>query len=283
MTPEIVLIGHLAQDEQPDGSFRLGGTVVYAALLAARHSLHVGIVTSAREADIAELRLLSPDLGIALTPAPTPTIFANTYHDGRRTQYLRARAAPLTIDAIPEAWRAVPITLLGPIANEIDPAIGAILTGKLRAATPQGWLRAWDDTGRVTPIPWASAEAILPHLTALALSVEDLTIAAGAADTAELVARWARQTSLVALTDGPRGARLWTDGADRGIIPAFPVAEVDPTGAGDCFAMALLIALLQTGDPLFAMRYAHAAASFVVQAPGASGIPTPEQIRGRIN
>ncbi len=281
MPPDIVLVGHLAQDLQPDGSYRLGGTVTYAALLASRLGLRPGIVTSAPQADLAQLAALIPDLQLAAVPAPTPTIFENRYHDGQRRQFLRARAAPLAADAIPQEWRAAPITLLGPIADEIALDVAACLESVQRAATPQGWLRSWGEDGRVFPVPWRSAGSILPHLTAIILSVEDLAIAAGAADATATVESWAHQVPLVVLTDGPRGATLWQHGA-RQHIPAFPVTEVDPTGAGDCFATAFLIALHRAGDAPSAARYAHAAASFVVQSPGTAGIPSAEQVAARL-
>jgi sugar/nucleoside kinase (ribokinase family) len=58
---------------------------------------------------------------------------------------------------------------------------------------------------------------------------------------------------------------------------------VDPTGAGDVFAAAFLIALWRGGSALDGVRYAHAAASYVVAAPGTSGIPMEEQIRARLH
>jgi 1D-myo-inositol 3-kinase len=277
MLPDCVLVGHLAQDLQPDGTTRLGGTITYAALLAVRLGLHVGIVTSAPAPDVAHLATLVPAATIHAIPAPTPTIFENRYHAGQRQQFLRARAATITAADIPPPWMAAPIVLLGPIADEIAPDVAAAFSGSLRAATPQGWLRAWDATGFVTPSPWHSADAILPHLTALILSVEDLARAAGDADGAATMQAWADRVPYVVLTDGPRGAMFWQTGVAQH-IPAFPVAEVDPTGAGDCFATAFLVALHRTGDAHAAVRFAHAAASFVVQAPGTAGIPTAEQI-----
>jgi sugar/nucleoside kinase (ribokinase family) len=49
---------------------------------------------------------------------------------------------------------------------------------------------------------------------------------------------------------------------------------VDPTGAGDAFAAAYLIALDEGADPWQAARFAAAAASFVVEAVGSV---TPER------
>ena len=65
-------------------------------------------------------------------------------------------------------------------------------------------------------------------------------------------------------------------------MPGFPVAEVDPTGAGDVFAAAFLIRLQETQDPIAAARFANATASFCVQAPGVTGIPTRAMVEERL-
>ena len=285
MHPELVLIGHLAQDLQPDGSYRLGGTVTYAALLATRLGLTVGVVTSAPAIDCAQLADLIPGIALANVPALTPTIFENRYTaggSGHRQQFLRARAAMLDVSAVPLDWRVAPITLLGPIAAEIAPQVAACLHGTIRAATPQGWLRAWDATGAVSPIPWHDAHQITPHLDALILSTEDLAIASGDQAQAQVVRELARSIPTVVLTDGPRPAQIWIDGNGPHAVAAFPATEHDPTGAGDCFAIAFLIDLWRNGDPLHAARFAHAAAAFVVESPGITGIPTAQQIAARM-
>lgn len=290
--PDFVVVGHVAQDLQPDGSHRIGGTVTYAALLAARLGLRVGVVTSgtAQERVSLELAIPQEQLEVVCTLAQTATVFENIYDGDRRTQYLRDRARTLRADDVPAAWRAAPIALLGPIAAEVDPSIAECLdvgeAGHIRAATPQGWLRAWDETGRVTPIPWAESGAILPHLSALVCSEEDVAIAASSSvreTTEALLASWAAQVRYLVVTDGPRAARLWVEGGAPVSVAAFPVPDVDPTGAGDVFATAFLIALWRAYSPLDAVRYAHAAASYVVVMPGASGIPTEEQIRARMS
>ncbi len=287
--PDFVVVGHVAQDRQPDGSYRIGGTVTYAALLAARLGLRVGIVTSGTSRERVSLALTVARAEIVCVPSRTATIFENTYDGDRRTQYLRARARTLRAEDVPEAWRAAPIALLGPIAAEVDPSVAAWLdvggSGAIRAATPQGWLRAWDATGRVTPISWADAGAIVPHLSALICSEEDVAVAASSEvreTTDALLASWAAQVRYLVVTDGPRGARLWVDGGAATHVPAYPVADVDPTGAGDVFTAAFLIALWRGDTALDAVRYAHAAASYVVAMLGTTGIPTEDQIRARM-
>ena len=65
-------------------------------------------------------------------------------------------------------------------------------------------------------------------------------------------------------------------------IPPVAAREVDPTGAGDVFAAAYLIAYHESRDPVYAATYASCAASFAVEAPGMEGIPTRAQVASRL-
>jgi sugar/nucleoside kinase (ribokinase family) len=58
---------------------------------------------------------------------------------------------------------------------------------------------------------------------------------------------------------------------------------MDPTGAGDVFSAAFLIRLAETGDPCEAARFANVAASFSIEAPGVSGIPTRRQVEAYLD
>jgi sugar/nucleoside kinase (ribokinase family) len=64
-------------------------------------------------------------------------------------------------------------------------------------------------------------------------------------------------------------------------VPAFPAESVDPTGAGDVFAAALLVYLHRTGDLERAAGYAHATAAFCIEGEGVEGLPTAEQVERR--
>ncbi|HQU10072.1 MAG TPA: carbohydrate kinase family protein, partial [Acidiphilium sp.] len=50
--------------------------------------------------------------------------------------------------------------------------------------------------------------------------------------------------------------------------PAFPVEEVDPTGAGDCFGAAFVTCLLQGMGTRRALDYARAAGALAVSRKG---------------
>ena len=283
--PDFLVIGHVTKDLHPDRDYKIGGCATFAALTAQRLGLRAGIVTSASPDLLERLPEALPGVALACIPAPESTTFENIYENGRRRQYLRGRAAPLGLSAVPDAWRGARIVLLGPLAREVAPDLAGAFPGALLAATPQGWLRQWASDGEVSPIAWAAAAEVLPHLHALILSREDLIAHNGGNQQREqieaLLRDWAKMTPLLVLTEGAQGATLHTNGKARR-FHAFPAAEVDPTGAGDVFAAAFLIQYALAQDANAAMRYANCVASFAVEQPGAAGIPTPQQVATRL-
>jgi sugar/nucleoside kinase (ribokinase family) len=278
--PDYLVIGHATRDLQPDGSWRVGGTVVFAAAAAARLGLCAAIVTAAPPEVLEAIRAAAPSVHVAAAPAVEATTFENQYlPDGRRRQYLRQRAPSLGLDAVPSGWRGCPLVHLAPVAQEVDAGLAGAFPGALLGATPQGWLRAWDGAGLVHGAPWHEVERVLPHLRALVLSREDLAADAARADA--MILEWSHHVPVVVVTRAAAGADLVERGA-LARVPAVAAREVDPTGAGDVFAAALLVALAEGEQPLAAVRFANAAASFVVEQPGLAGLPTREQVQARL-
>ena len=269
--PDFVVIGHVTKDITPTG-YTIGGTATYAAATVKRLGLRTAIVTSAAP-DLD----LSPLAGIEVhrVPSPTTTTFENIYHGWRRTQYLRAVAAPLDCAAIPDVWETAPIVLLGPLAQEVAPDIVDCFPRSLMGITPQGWMRAWGEDGRVHPTAWTSAEQVLRRADVLVYSEEDV---GGDEAVIEAFGRLAR---LMVVTRGPSGADVFQNGQVRH-FPAFEGQEVDPTGAGDVFASAFLVRLRETGDPFQAATFANATSSFAIEGPGISTLPTRAQVMARI-
>jgi 1D-myo-inositol 3-kinase len=285
-TPEFLAIGHVTRDVRPDNSFTLGGTVTYAALTAYHLGLAAGVVTCADASLIANLPTFLPGIAMHTRASSASTTFANRYTDGFRVQYLHDRADSLHESDVPDAWQPAPIVLLGPLAQELSPDFIHFFPrrpGTLIAATPQCWLRRWDDDGRVWPTPWLIAESILPQLDVLILSHDDLLPFADGnrADADAILTRWSTFVPLLVATDGRHGATLFHNGTIQR-FPAYPIDEVDPTGAGDVFAASFLTHLHRHNDPAEAVIFANCAASFSVQYEGIRGIPTLAMVQHRL-
>lgn len=161
------------------------------------------------------------------------------------------------------------------MAQEVSSEFLGSFKGALIGLTPQGWLRRWNDEGRVFPVTLAEPERILGQAACVILSLEDL-----GGDTAVL-ADYAHMSQLLVQTCGMEGAIVYTGGS-KYVVPAFEAHEVDPTGAGDVFATAFLIRYHETQDPLDAAVFANCVASFVIEGPGTSTIPSRDQVQKRL-
>jgi len=266
-TADFLVIGHITRDLQADGTCRLGGTALYAAVTAARLGYQVGVITAgAADLDLAPLYRAAPRVEVVCRPAEASTTFVNRYMGNRRQQRLLDRAALLTLGALPAGWQQTPLVLLGPVAQEVPPVWAEHFRHAMVGACLQGWLRAWDETGQVSFTPWPQAYRWLPYLTAAFVSREDLV------GQQELAITYASHCPLLLLTDGPREATMFQQGRPAPVAP-FLVQEVDPTGAGDVFATALLLRLAERAAPAVAARFAAATAALSVQGSGIAAIP----------
>jgi len=284
--PDFLTIGHISRDILPDQGFALGGTVTFAALTAYRLGLVPAITTCADAELLAELPARLPMIGLAVRTSSETTTFVNTYHDGFRTQYLRAKADQLLLEDVPEVWMKAPIVLFSPLDQEIEASFVRHFprqTTSILAATPQGWLRRWDVDGRVWPAPWAAAEEILPLLDVLILSHDDLLPFANQSrtDADAMLTKWSMQVPLLVATDGKHGATLFRRSITER-FPAYTAQEVDPTGAGDVFAAAFLVYLHRHGDARKAVDFANCVASLSIEHEGITGIPTMEMVKERM-
>ena len=267
----IAIIGHLTRDILEDG-YAIGGAVSYSGIAARRLGADVTVLTRAHPDDV---RVLEEE-GVRVFNLPTDvyTTFLNVYYKEIRTQQLLAIAGPILASDVPPELYDADVLLLAPVAQEVDPTI-ALNARNFLAATPQGWMREWDQKGRVYAIPWYSSGRILPHLDAIIFSdqdlVGDLSIFPTIIDT----------VPLVAITKASKGCVLYNRGR-RCQVHTRPAHEVDATGAGDTFTAAFLVELANGKSPIEAAYFANVTASISIEGVGLSGIPYREQVEAYI-
>jgi sugar/nucleoside kinase (ribokinase family) len=291
--PVALVVGHVSLDRVGGGAVP-GGSAYYAAHALAGLGARVHVLTAAgpewpREA-------LTPTASPTSTPTPTPTAsptstptptptatapiealilpspatttFENAYGpDGRRSQRVHAAAPPLDPAALPEAWRTPDLLLLAPILGEVDPpAFTRAVRPRMTGLCVQGLVRGLAPDGAVVPRRLSGSAAALGGIH-LAVLAED-----EAAGQPDLVALLVAAVPLVALTRGALGCDLLGARGGRH-VGVHPAAEVDPTGAGDVFAAAMLLALARGEEPAAAARLGAAAASIVVEGRGGEALP----------
>jgi sugar/nucleoside kinase (ribokinase family) len=264
---DYLVIGHLTHDLTPDGA-RLGGTAAYSALTARALGLRVGVVTACGPET--SLEALSGIQVLAL-PSAHSTAFENHYSETGRKQFLRRQAERISLASVPEIWQRASIIHLGPVAQELDAALPNSFAPALLGLTPQGWMRAWDESGRVAATAWESGEQALAESGAVVVSIEDVD---GDEEQVEFLAQ---HTRILAVTEGASGARLYWHG-DQRRFRAPAVEEVDATGAGDIFAAAFFIRMLATRDPWEAARFGVQLSARSVARVGLEGIPTADEV-----
>jgi len=273
---QFVAIGHLVHDVAECGLI-LGGAAAYSSIAARQLGLHAGVVSAVGKDFLHYKRL--DGISLALVDCDSPyltTTFANIYDErGIRRQIIKSVSASIRPEHIPSGWLDAEIVYLCPVADEVDPSIIHMFPDSIIGVSPQGWMRRWDGDGRVSPSKWKDAANILPHVDVVVMSEEDIS------PFPEVVGEYVDLAEIMVLTRGERGSTLFHDGQVIN-FPAFPTYTVDPTGAGDVFAVAFLTEFHRTGDLYKASVFANCTASFVVEKQGTEGIPDLDRVRSRM-
>ncbi len=262
---DYVVIGTLTEDIDKSGNIHMGGTASYAALTANAVGLDVGVLTVATaDTDLSQLA----DVEVVRQDTAKNSRFENVYTENGRIQYLYAQADKIDIAKMPSAWKSAPIMHVGPLVYEIDPAQIALLRGEntLIGLTPQGWMRNWDDTGRIEPVEWDDAFNTLPQVDATVISAEDV------GHDWDYVESWVPHCKILAVTMGRGGVVVFYNG-ERREIPAPVVIEEDATGAGDVFASAYFSHLGRYKNPWQAAEFANYVAAHFITKAGFRGWP----------
>jgi hypothetical protein len=265
---DYLMIGHITQDMTPDGP-RIGGTTTFSSLMAHALGLRVGIVTSwGAELPLGQLSKIP----IVNLPSDHSTTFKNISTPEGRIQTIYHVAQTIDLNLIPGQWLNSPIVHLGPIAQEIEPTLVRHFSNSLIGITPQGWLRTWDNEGRVLPSEWPEGTFVLSNVGAAVVSIEDVDYDEARID------EMASATRVLAVTEQSEGVRLFWNGDVRRFRPPLVTAQ-DTTGAGDIFAAAFFFRLYTTRDPWESARFATQLAAASVTRNGLDGIPTQEEIQ----
>ena len=252
--PDYLILGHVTQDITPKG-LMTGGTVSYSGRMAQALGCRTLIVTSAGP-DFEPAKEL-PGLAVKIKPSADTTTFENVYTAEGRQQYLYKRANCIEASDIPLDWRQADIVHLGPLDMEIDPTIiEAFFPNSKVGITPQGWLRKWDEHGKVTYNSWSPDPAVLSKAAVVIVSEEDIP-------PDESLQPYIEHTPIFIQTKGVEGCVVYERGSAH-YYPAPSVNAVNLTGAGDTFATAFLFRLHQTDSFSEAAEFANYIAAWSV-------------------
>jgi sugar/nucleoside kinase (ribokinase family) len=265
-----VLVGHVTKDLQQNGNFTIGGTVTYATVVVKKLGWRPVVITTAAP-NFVPISYLT-DIKWNVLPSADTTTYRNVYdEDGHRQQTVGPIAASIRAVDIPASCRQAQLVHLCPLTQELEPDIATAFGSVRLTATPQGWLRKWDDAGRVSLGNWHRIDELLPNLHTTVISIEDIEGDWSIAD------EWAKQANILVVTQGEEGCVVFTQG-HKIVVPPRPAQPLDPTGAGDVFAAAFNIRYFETNDLWQSARFANVLASMAIERNGPVGVPDRTEV-----
>jgi len=271
--PEFLAVGHVTHDHVESGKMRLGGAALYSSLTAHRLGKRAAVLTSHGEDFVG--REAIEGIAAKVVRAPRTSSFRNVYDAGGRVQFVYEEAASLHSDDLPANWTRARSVYLCPVLHELQVDMGEAFTDSLIGVAPQGWMRTWDETGRVRGHRWEGFERLLDRSQMVIVSEEDVTNERG------VVEVFRRHAPIVIVTRAGQGATVFA-GKRTLTLGACAAVERDPTGAGDCFGSAFLVRYEETGNIEEAARFASCVGACVVEKDGIAGIPARETVESRM-
>lgn len=213
---------------------------------------------------------------IAIDPeVPTGSAFVRYRPDGNRDFVFNIKHAACGAIAPTAAARAL-IAEAGHLhvmgSSLFSPAVVDLVTEAIAAVKGRGGTVSFDPNVRkeILGLPGMSRalSRVLAETDLFLPSGGELFLFAEAETEAEAVARiLATGVKAVVVKAGAEGARYY-DHAGTVSAPAFPVTEIDPTGAGDSFGAAFVVAWLAGVPPREALISANACGARAVTVKG---------------
>lgn len=268
-----------------------GGTATYATLALRALGLDALLVGAVGDDHADMLRAPLAAAGVALAglrvDGGPSTAYVLDYDGatGERRVRLQHRGPPVRPGDLPDLPPGAAFVHVGAVAGEVLPeTVTRLAAWGLPLGVDLHVLRRFADDGAVRLGDAAATGIDFGLFDTIKGAFDEIRAFAPSAG-GDLRAAMQAIASLgvrhVLATDGRHGALMLTEDALE-VVPAFPVREVDATGAGDVFLAGFLAARHAFGEPARdAARFGAAAASFVVEGPGASRLGDLASVRAR--
>ena len=270
---EILMVGNYCHDTliNPRGIFEeLGGSASYIS--AALAGMGVQARTIAKVG--LDFRYLDRVRTAPLISREFPTThFIDDTTSGKRVATLKSVCAPILASDLPRSRARIGI--VSGVAMEILPETLV----RVRELTDtvicdaQGLIRMTDSESRVHNRPFAETAFVT-----LLGKIDYLKVSENEARLFDLTD--VPRSLTILLTEGKAGCRVLREGHDTK-IHAFPMDEIDATGAGDCFVAGFAQALTQGLNVERAARRANFVAAWAVSqvgVPDFSGMKIPPDL-----
>ena len=253
----LVVVGNVSLDRVGGRPPGIGGGPYWASRALREFATRASIVARCGDGDRRFVlpRLAGLGVPVRLLHGKTTAAFSFSYAGGVRT---------MSVDALGDSWTPDDARALGPRERwvHVAPLLRSDFPPETLAALGHGRRVLLDGQGlvrraQVGPLVQDADfdRALLEHVSILKLAAEEAEVIG---DVASL------GVPEIVVTHGERGALVIVRGEERH-VPARPLGRIDPTGAGDAFAIAYLAARAQGLRPLSAARRANSVAAAVIR------------------
>ena len=285
-----VAVGHVTHDWYPDGGGggqgrALPGGCAYYAVQVWKHLGSCARLVTSVGRNFAFCGALE-GVSLAGRGGLRTTAFYNHYpHGAPRQQWVRAQAPRIQPTWAPASFLEAEVVFLAPVLGEVSftqwvwrarsrgRLLGVGLQGFLKGVEARGAAGAIERrgareperrAGRVVGCPGAFPGRALELADVVFLSQEDLQEGPPA-----MMETLRSAVPVVVKTLGRKGAAVYAEGRTFHVGIYETSEVVDPTGAGDTFAAAFLLALSWGATPMAAARLGSAASSIIIEGQGA--------------
>jgi sugar/nucleoside kinase (ribokinase family) len=199
-------------------------------------------------------QLIELEVDVVLLHGRTSSSFSIMYTNGARSMVVEAIGDSWTPDDARQLDPSIGWVHVAPLLrSDFPPAtLAELARGRVVSLDAQGLVRR-SQLGPLTQDPDFDP-ALLEHLTILKLAEEEAEVIGDVS---------ALTVPEIIVTLGERGALVLHEGTEQ-YVPTNPLYGVNPTGAGDAFAMGYLAARAQGLGPVEAARRANAVAGAVI-------------------
>jgi len=268
---DLVIVGNITRDYfRNSNKYFVGGTSLYAGIGSAKLGMKTLVISnhSFRSYDLPQYDSLT----ITSLNNIKNTEFLWTYKENNRKGIIKQYTDKIIINSIHKI--KTKMLMLAPVFQEMDLDIKSNFDYEICLLSIQGLIRSYDKNSNIY-MRHISHDNKLEGINLLSCSNEE-----------EIYINKQKlfnYLKFISVTEGNKGARVYfSEYKSKKFHQYSPKKIVDPTGAGDIFALYLLVYYYKTNNIELAANIANCAASFVVEKSGIEGVPDLDVVKKRL-